>query len=219
MSDSPLQPSPEVEILYDDQEIVVINKPGGLLAVPGRGPTKQDCAANRLRRLFPAMICQPAVHRLDMATSGLMVFAVTTGAHKKLNQQFAQRRVDKGYLAVVHGIVATSGGTINLPLRLDPANRPRQIYDPVRGKASLSLWQRITVEGDCSRIAWTPITGRTHQLRVHAAHPLGLGAAIVGDSLYGSGREGEKMLLHATTLGFCHPKTGETLHFTSTPPF
>jgi tRNA pseudouridine32 synthase/23S rRNA pseudouridine746 synthase len=212
-------PPSEVEILFYDEEIVVINKPGGLLAVPGRGPGKQDCAAHRLRRLFPAMICQPAVHRLDMATSGLMVFAVTAEAQKKLNQQFAQRRVDKGYLAMVHGIVATPGGAIDLPHRLDPGDRPRQIYDPVHGKASLSLWQRIAVEGDCSRIAWRPITGRTHQLRVHAAHPLGLGAAIVGDSLYGSGREGEKMLLHATTLGFYHPKTGENLHFTSPPPF
>jgi tRNA pseudouridine32 synthase / 23S rRNA pseudouridine746 synthase len=212
-------PSCEMEILYYDEEIVVINKPGGLLAVPGRGPEKQDCAAHRLRRLFPGMICQPAVHRLDMATSGLMVFAVTTGAQKNLNQQFAQRLVDKGYLAVVHGIVATPGGTINLPHRLDPVNRPRQIYDPVHGKSSLSLWRRIAIEGDCSRIAWKPITGRTHQLRVHAAHPLGLGAAIVGDSIYGTGREGGKMLLHATTLGFCHPKTGEPLRFISPPPF
>lgn len=149
-----------------------------------------------------------------------MVFAVTTGAHKMLSQQFAERRVDKGYLAVVQGVVAASRGTIDLPHRLDPTNRPRQIYDPVHGKPSLSLWQRVAVEGYYSRIAWKPITGRTHQLRVHAAHPLGLGAAIVGDSLYGSGREGEKMMmLHATILGFCHPTTGKTLHFTSPPPF
>ena len=208
-----------MEILYHDADIVVINKPGGLLAVPGRGPDKADCAAARLRRLFPPMIAQPAVHRLDMFTSGLMVFAMTAEAHRSLSQSFAERRVDKGYTAVVQGLLAENSGEIRLPFRLDPANRPRQIYDAQHGKMGITLWQKITLQGADTRIALTPLTGRTHQLRVHAAHPLGLAAPIIGDSLYGSGREGDQMLLHASFLRFSHPEDGTLLEFTSMPPF
>lgn len=213
------KPAEEMEILYQDDAIVIVNKPGGLLAVPGRGPAKEDCVAARLRRLFPAMIAQPAVHRLDMFTSGLMVFAVSAAAHRLLSQAFAARRVEKRYTAVVAGPVAGASGEIRLPFRLDPDHRPLQIYDPLFGKMGITRWRKIAVEGSCTRIDFTPLTGRTHQLRVHAAHPLGLAAPIVGDSLYGTGRDGDRMLLHATLLGFDHPVSGEPLGFRSDPPF
>jgi len=211
----------DIAILYQDSDLVVITKPGGLLAVPGRGPEKQDCAAARLRRHYPQMIEQPAVHRLDMYTSGLMVFAVTATAHRKLSNQFANRGVIKKYTAVVEGCVEGTDGEIHLPYRLDPDNRPRQIYDPVRGKMGITRWQKLAAQQATTRIEFTPLTGRTHQLRVHAAHPhpLGLGAPIVGDSLYGSGREGDQMMLHASYLQFLHPETGQAVEFFSSPPF
>ncbi len=210
-----------MEILYHDSEIVVINKTGGLLAVPGRGAEKQDCAAARLRRHFPEMIQQPAVHRLDMYTSGLMVFAMTAAAHRILSAQFAERAIDKKYIAVVFGSIAETSGEIHLPFRLDPNNRPRQIYDPIHGKIGITRWQRLATDESTTRIQFTPLTGRTHQLRVHAAHPRprGLGAPIVGDSIYGSGKDGDQMLLHACFLRFLHPGTGKTVTFHSSPSF
>lgn len=209
----------ELVILHRDMEIVVIDKPGGLLAVPGRGPGKEDSVAARLRGLLPDMIAQPAVHRLDLYTSGLMVFAVTAAAHRALSRQFAGRQVEKRYTAVVAGIIRDAGGTIELPFRLDPNNRPLQIYDAERGKVGITRWRRIEISGNTTRIEFTPLTGRTHQLRVHAAHPKGLGVPIVGDSLYGCGRDGDRLLLHASFLRFLHPATGEAVEFSSDPPF
>jgi tRNA pseudouridine32 synthase/23S rRNA pseudouridine746 synthase len=209
----------EMKIVFQDEAIVVVEKPGGLLAVPGRGPAKQDCTATRVRRFFPAMIAQPAVHRLDMYTSGLMVFAMTAEVHRLLSQSFARREVYKHYTAIVQGVLERSGGEIHLPFRLDPDHRPLQIYDAVHGKVAITVWQKVAVEGTNTRVKFTPLTGRTHQLRVHAAHPLGLAAPIVGDSLYGSGREGDQMLLHATFLGFTHPLTDQSVEFYSDPPF
>ncbi|MGB3209175.1 MAG: RluA family pseudouridine synthase [Desulforhopalus sp.] len=211
----------DIEILYQDSEIVVTNKPGGLLSVPGRGPEKQDCVTGRLRRLFPNMIDQPAVHRLDMYTSGLMVFAITAETHRNLSGQFEKREVVKKYIAVVEGIICESGGEIHLPFRLDPDNRPLQIYDPTSGKMGSTQWRKIAAAENTTRIEFTPLTGRTHQLRVHAAHPrpTGLGAPIVGDSLYGFGKEGDQMMLHATFLQFTHPSTKSVINFSSTPPF
>jgi tRNA pseudouridine32 synthase/23S rRNA pseudouridine746 synthase len=210
-----------IEILYHDREIVVINKPGGLLAVPGRGPAKQDCAAARLRHGFPEMIGQPAVHRLDMYTSGLMVFAITAGAHRFLSAQFEKRAVVKKYTAVVEGLIDQNEGEIHLPFRLDPDNRPRQIHDPVHGRMGITFWRKLSTDATTTRLECTPVTGRTHQLRVHAAHPrpIGLGAPIVGDSLYGSGKDGDRMLLHATFLRFIHPGTAKALDFHCPPPF
>jgi tRNA pseudouridine32 synthase/23S rRNA pseudouridine746 synthase len=210
-----------MKIIYQDNQIVVINKPGGLLAVPGRGPHKQDCAASRLRQLLPDMIAQPAVHRLDMYTSGLMLFAVTSSAHRFLSGQFAERAVVKKYISVVEGSIEAAGGEIRLPFRLDPDNRPLQIYDPVHGKMGITRWRKIATHATTTRLEFTPLTGRTHQLRVHAAHPrpMGLGAPIVGDSLYGSGTEGDEMLLHASFLQFIHPKTAQTVTFHCPPSF
>lgn len=208
-----------IDIIYNDAGIVVVDKPGGLLSVPGRGPDKQDCVAARLRKLFPAMIDQPSVHRLDMYTTGLMVYAISREAHRHLSLQFAGREVEKEYTALVEGLIEEEQGEIHLPFRLDLDNRPHQIYDPVHGKMGSTIWQRLGHENGCSRIRFIPLTGRTHQLRLHASHPLGLGSAIVGDSLYGSGKDGDPMLLHAGKLVFNHPKTSARLTFISEPPF
>ena len=209
----------ELHLLYQDQHLVVVEKPGGLLAVPGRGPEKQDCVSARIRQLIPECIEQPAVHRLDMATSGLMVLALTREAHRQLSMQFAERRVGKRYLALVDGVVTGGAGEICLRFRLDPENRPYQVYDPVQGKLGISRWcKRADINGQ-SLIEFTPLTGRTHQLRLHASHPLGLGQAIVGDGLYGQGQPGEPLCLHATGLQFTHPASGAVMDFTSHAPF
>lgn len=210
---------PDPNIVYRDDSLILVEKPGGLLAVPGRGPDKQDCLISRIRRLVPEMIDQPAVHRLDMATSGLMVLAVTAEAHRHLGRQFEMRRVVKRYIALLEGIVAGDAGEIGLPFRLDPDNRPYQVYDPVHGRMGITRWRRLATEHGRTRIEFTPLTGRTHQLRLHAAHFLGLGCPIVGDSLYGRGREGEAMLLHAAHLAFLHPASGNELAFDSPAPF
>lgn len=209
----------DIGIIYSDTDIVVVNKPGGLLSVPGRGPEKQDCVTSRMKAVFPAMIEQPSVHRLDMYTSGLMVLAITREAHRKLSRQFEQRQVTKEYQALLEGIIDESSGEIRLPFRLDPENRPIQIYDPVHGKMGITRWLHVGSEGGSSRIRFTPLTGRTHQLRVHAAHPMGLNCPIVGDSLYGNGSDGDRMMLHASYLRFHHPVTGAETAFTSPPPF
>ena len=206
-------------ILYNDEDLLIVIKPGGMLSVPGRGVEKQDCLASRLKKLFPQMIDQPAVHRLDMATSGLMVFAITAAAHLNLSRQFAHQQVSKTYIALVEGRIAQLSGQIDFPFRLDVNNRPRQIHDPVHGKSALTLWNNLGQEKNRTRIEFTPKTGRTHQLRIHAAHPLGLNAPIVGDSIYGSGIFGDPMYLHASRLSFFHPVAGQLLKFTNDPFF
>ncbi len=211
----------ELEIIYSDVCILVVNKPGGLLAVPGRGPDKRDCVVSRVKNMFPGCIDQPAVHRLDMATSGLMVVALTTDAHRELSRQFSRRLVRKKYIALLDGLVAADSGEITLAFRLDPDNRPWQVYDPVQGKTGITRWRclrRIRLAGQ-TLVEFVPVTGRTHQLRLHAAHELGLGCPIVGDSLYGSGQEGDPMLLHAAQLSFMHPVTNRQQKFSSVAPF
>jgi tRNA pseudouridine32 synthase/23S rRNA pseudouridine746 synthase len=209
----------DIDIIYRDSVLVVVNKPGGLLSVPGRGPDKQDCIVSRLRKIIPECISQPAVHRLDMDTSGLMVLALTVDAHKCLSAQFRNRSVKKHYLAILDGIVEEEQGEIRLPFRLDVSNRPYQIYDPTHGKWGITVWQKLAVTNHQTRILFTPITGRTHQLRVHASHPLGLGCPVIGDRLYGNGKSGDRMLLHASYLSFQHPVGHERLCFESSPLF
>lgn len=206
-------------ILHQDSDLVIAEKPSGLLSVPGRGPEGQDCVVNRVKNLFPGIIEQPAVHRLDMYTSGIMLLAKTRIAHRELSQQFEQRLVDKRYVALVRGIIRQSEGEIRLAFRLDPDNRPYQIYDPINGKEGITRWRRLGVEGNTTRIEFRPITGRTHQLRLHAAHPEGLAAPIVGDRLYGDGRKGSLMYLHANQLKFRHPSGGQPFKITSDIPF
>lgn len=208
-----------VEVLHIDADLVVINKPGGLLSVPGRGEAMQDCVAGRIRALFPGCVDQPAVHRLDMDTSGLMVIARTREAHRHLSYQFASRRVEKRYIALLEGRITRQSGEIRLPFRLDPDNRPRQIHDPVHGKMGISHWRLLDIEGERSRVELTPLTGRTHQLRLHAAHSLGLDAPIVGDRLYGTGKLPGELHLHASYLAFSHPQTGRVVAWVSPPSF
>ncbi len=210
---------PLLPIIYDDSDIVVVNKPGGLLAVPGRGAEKHDSVTTRARILYPEMIEQPAVHRLDMYTSGLMVLAKTKTAHRNISVQFEKRLVQKRYLAWLEGVLFHSHGTITLSFRLDTSNRPYQIYDPLYGKSGTTHWKKLQEKNGHTLVEFTPVTGRTHQLRLHASHPEGLGTPIKGDSLYGNGKEGDTMYLHASYLEFNHPITRKRLTFKSLPSF
>ncbi len=208
-----------LEVVFYDDDIIVLDKPPGLLSVPGRGADKQDCLVSRARIEFPHILEQPAVHRLDMDTSGLMVLAVNKDSHRTLSSQFATRSVAKKYVALLAGCLAEDEGRIELAFRLDVANRPYQIFDPIQGKFGITLWYRMGLEGNHTRVEFVPLTGRTHQLRVHAAHELGLNCPIVGDCLYGVRRGGQRMMLHATELSFTHPTSGKQVSFCSPVPF
>lgn len=210
---------PGLEIVREDACFVVVNKPSGLLSVPGRGPDKTDCVSNRVRERYPDCIEQPAVHRLDMDTSGLMVVALDGEAHRNLSHQFQRRATTKRYIGLLDGKLERERGTLRLPFRLDIENRPYQIYDEVHGKLGITHWERLGIEGEVTRVAFRPVTGRTHQLRVHAAHERGLGIPIVGDPLYGRGTGPAQLKLHAAELGFLHPRTGERLEFQLPAPF
>ncbi len=209
----------DIKIVHEEVDFVVVEKPSGLLSVPGRGPENQHCVTSIVRTLFSGCIEQPSVHRLDMDTSGLLVLGLTKEVHRNLSIQFQDRKVSKRYVALLDGEIEEDGGTIELPFRLDIENRPYQIYDPVHGKVGLTHWEKIGHESGLTRVAFTPITGRTHQLRVHSAHELGLGTPIVGDPLYGTGTGPGQLKLHACYLSFSHPETGATLHFHSKAPF
>ena len=208
-----------LDIVHVDPDFVVVNKVSGMLAVPGRGPEKVDSVAHRVKQMFPGCIEQPAVHRLDMDTSGLMVVARTADAHRHLSRQFHERLTRKRYVALLDGVLEGDSGTIELPFRLDVENRPIQIYDEVHGKMGTTHWKKMTVEGEYTRVEFRPVTGRTHQLRLHAYHPKGLGVAIVGDPFYGNGTGSGQLKLHACELTFAHPGTGEELTFCSDPDF
>lgn len=205
-----------LNILYIDEAIIVVDKPTLLLSVPGRGVDKQDSVVNRLAIDYPGV---REVHRLDWETSGLMLLARSREAHSELSRQFREREVAKHYLAVVHGEMLSDVGEVDLPLRCDWPNRPRQMVDPEQGKASLTQWRRLSVEKGCSRVKLTPVTGRSHQLRVHM---LSLGHPILGDRLYAHPEAlamAERLLLHASFLAFSHPDSGEKLELISPPPF
>ncbi len=165
----------------------------------------------------PDCIQQPAVHRLDMFTSGIMLLARNAATHRLLSKQFEQQQVKKEYIALLDGSLSEKQGTIELAFRLDPDNRPYQVYDPVQGKMGITLWKNLGEEQGRTCILFSPVTGRTHQLRLHAAHRMGLGIPIVGDSLYGNGRDGDTMFLHACRLSILHPLSGERVEFTSQP--
>ncbi len=208
-------------VLYADEAMLVLDKPAGLLSVPGRGDDKQDCLSARVQAVYPSALI---VHRLDMATSGLIVMALNPDAQRSLNDAFAQRRVDKRYVAVVNGCLPTQTGAwgeIDLPIGVDWPNRPLRIVDQATGKPSLTRWQWVSFDMDCqtTRVFLAPITGRSHQLRVHLQ---AIGHPIVGDTLYGGQNpavSGQRLLLHATELSFPHPGSGVLLHFTSHPAF
>jgi tRNA pseudouridine32 synthase/23S rRNA pseudouridine746 synthase len=209
----------ELQVIFEEREFVVVNKPSGVLSVPGKGEENQDCVVARIKALYPACIEQPAVHRLDMDTSGLMVLALTADAHRELSRQFEHRETEKRYIALLDGEVTGDEGTIELPFRLDVENRPYQIYDPVNGKTGITHWKVLSTGNKKTRVEFIPVTGRTHQLRVHAASEHGMGIPIAGDRLYGSGTAPGQLKLHAAFLSFTHPCTGERLEFHSAPPF
>jgi len=206
-----------VEILTIDDAFIVVNKPSGLLSVPGRGPDKADCLSARVQAAFPEAL---VVHRLDMETSGLMVFARNLDAQRALNRAFEQRLVEKYYVAIVTGIVENDQGTINLPLICDWPNRPRQIVDHATGKPSTTHYVVLARDETQiqTRVGLTPVTGRSHQLRVHMAS---FGHAIVGDSLYSASppRDGQRLLLHAAILSFPHPLDAEAVNCVCGVPF
>ena len=213
-----------LDIVYRDDAMLVVNKPSGLLSVPGRGPAMQDSVETRMQRLFPDCLVQPAVHRLDMDTSGLLVLAFTPPAHRNLGMQFMKGEVHKEYVGLLEGLIEQEGGVIELPFRLDTDNRPYQIYDEKQGKLGKTMWKKVRVEyfrGDrlATRIRFTPLTGRTHQLRLHSAHQRGLSHPIIGDRLYGTAEAGQRLLLHACLLQCIHPVTNEPLTFTSEVDF
>lgn len=214
-----------LDIIYRDSAVIVVNKPSGLLSVPGRGEDKQDCVVARLKRLFPLCIAQPSVHRLDMDTSGLLVLAFTQEAHRDLSIQFIKRTVHKRYVALLDGVVEADSGRIELAFRYDPDHKPRQTYDPVLGKWGTTLWEKVGVERlggsgpQVTRVLFTPLTGRTHQLRVHSAHQKGLSHPIVGDPLYGTAGTDTRLMLHAFELEFAHPVSGKQMLFRADPDF
>jgi tRNA pseudouridine32 synthase/23S rRNA pseudouridine746 synthase len=214
-------PIPDVNLLYVDDTLLVADKPSGLLAVPGRGADKQDCLAARVQARYPDALI---VHRLDMATSGLMVMARGPAAQRALSKAFAAREVDKRYVAVVAGRLQTAQegwGTIDLPIIVDWPNRPLRIVDHQLGKPSLTRWRVLghDASGSSTRVELEPVTGRSHQLRVHLRE---IGHPILGDALYAPPDVqvlSARLLLHAGSLRFAHPVTGEAMSFGCRAPF
>lgn len=202
----------QIETVYEDEALAVINKPSGLLSVPGR--TEDYSVATIAMERWPGSL---PVHRLDMGTSGLMVIAKTKEAYVSLQEQFVKRTVKKRYIALVEGIVKEPKGRITLPLIFDPMNRPRQMVDYQRGKSAVTEYEVLDARDGRTLLALYPHTGRTHQLRMHCAHPDGLGSPIVGDELYG--HKAERLCLHCDQIEFAHPVTGERMHFNLPNPF
>ncbi len=194
----------KIEIVYEDDWLLVVNKPSGMLSVPGK--IDDYSVETVMRQRYPeCMIC----HRLDMGTSGLLIVAKTIEAYRPLQEQFVKHEVRKKYLALLESGDGHKGekGTINLPLRPDPMNRPRQVVDVEHGKRAVTDYEFLSDE----LVALYPQTGRTHQLRIHCAYPEGLGRPIVGDELYGT--KGDRLMLHAAEISFHHPVTGAPMHF------
>ncbi|WP_299360583.1 pseudouridine synthase [uncultured Paracoccus sp.] len=202
-------------LIHDDDQILVVEKPAGLLSVPGRGPDRADCLIARLGRAFPTVLL---VHRLDLDTSGIMVFALTPHAQRHLGRQFEQRQVKKTYIARVSGRLVPATGAVDLPLIVDWPNRPRQKVDHETGRPARTEW-RVVRAGDAeTRVRLTPVTGRSHQLRVHMAS---LGHPILGDTLYASGAAADhpRLMLHAETLRLRHPDSNLSMSFSAPAPF
>lgn len=204
-----------ISIVFEDDHLMVIEKPSGLLSVPGR--SSMDSVEDRLRLMFPHYPFLKAVHRLDLGTSGLMVIAKNEGSHTELQRQFEKRKVEKKYLAILEGTLGETSGEISLPLRLNLEHRPHQMVCFEHGKKALTTYKVLSTFNNQTRILFTPTTGRTHQLRVHAAHPNGLNCPILGDELYGIKKD--RLYLHASYLSFQHPTLKTKLTFDSNAPF
>lgn len=202
----------QIEIVYEDDHILIINKPPGLLSVPGK--SINDSVQSRLKKLYPT---STIVHRLDQETSGLMVLSLSTKSLKSLQKQFINKLIQKKYIAILIGKVAQKKGVINLPLRGDYDDLPRQIVCDVHGKEAITEYEVLSVSGDQTRIALKPITGRSHQLRVHCAHAKGLGIAILGDTIYGV--KDKRLFLHAKEIKLTHPISKIEMDFNSNPDF
>ena len=205
----------ELEIVYDDAYIVVVNKPAEFLSVPGIHIA--DSVYQRIKDRYPHATGPLIVHRLDMSTSGLMVLAKNKEVHENLQKQFIKHKVNKSYIALLDGYVKNKEGIIELPLRVDLEDRPRQIVCYQYGKMAVTKYKVLSQAGNITRIEYFPITGRTHQLRMHSAHPLGLNAPIKGDDLYGT--KSDRLYLHSNSLAFYHPITKEWMYFKAAPNF
>ena len=195
------------ELLYEDSWLAAVFKPAGMLSVPGKSTAPSVLGWARER--YPEATGPIIVHRLDMDTSGVLLLAKTKEAHQNLQSQFKNRTVKKRYIALLEGRITPQKGCIELPLRPDSHDRPRQMVDPQHGKPAITEYEALESRNELTRIAFYPLTGRTHQLRVHAAHPSGLNAPIVGDRLYGTAAR--RLCLHAERIGFRHPATGDWL--------
>ncbi|GGC02609.1 pseudouridine synthase [Marinobacterium zhoushanense] len=204
------------ELIYEDRDLVVVSKPASLLSVPGRGADKQDCLWRRVQRTHPTA---RIVHRLDYATSGLMVLALNAQSHRALSMQFQERETDKRYQAIVSGQPEPKTGEVDLPLRCDWERRPLQIVDHEQGKPALTRWQAVGTCAQGSRILLFPVTGRSHQLRVHM---MAIGHPIIGDAFYAPEPIRDlspRLLLHADRLALTQPSSGQRLEFESSCPF
>lgn len=219
MNDNPLikqfEHIEKIEIIYQDEDLVVVNKPEEFLSVPGI--EIKDSVYERMKHQFPQATGPLIIHRLDMATSGLLVLALNKESHKAIQQQFIKRIVSKRYIALLDGIIPNDEGTIELPLRVDLDDRPRQVVCYEHGKMAKTDYKVLKRSNNRTLIQFYPITGRTHQLRMHAAHPLGLNTPIVGDDLYG--KKSTRLFLHAEYLEFIHPRTKELINFKVEPNF
>ena len=207
----------ELPVVYEDEWLLVVNKPSGLLSAPGR--VEEYSVETIMQERYPGSMIG---HRLDMGTSGLLIVAKTLEIYRNLQEQFVKHQVKKKYLAVLESLdalekldILDKRGTISLPLRPDPMNRPRQLVDPEHGKRAVTDYEFLS---DCLVALW-PQTGRTHQLRIHCAHPDGLGRPIVGDELYGTREKGQRLMLHAAEIWFHHPVTGINMHLSVAPDF
>ncbi len=198
-----------IQIIYQDEYIVAVNKPQALLSVPGLGPDKQDCLISRLVKVIPEA---KVVHRLDCYTSGIMLFAIGIEMQRALSRIFHDRKIQKQYIAVVKQWFDENDGVIKFPMRCDINNRPHQIVDYEHGKSAVTFWQVLQRKDEKVRLLLKPVTGRTHQLRVHCS---AMGFPIIGDGLYGDGNDKinqPRMLLHADNLLFEHPVTNKEMH-------
>ncbi|EAQ07661.1 MULTISPECIES: pseudouridine synthase [Yoonia] len=208
-------PQDPLVILHHDHQVLLVDKPSGLLSVPGKGEDLTDCLIARVQRIFPDALL---VHRLDRDTSGVMIFAMTPHAQRHLGLQFENRQTKKTYVARVWGEMADKTGTVDLPLIVDWPNRPLQMVDHENGRAAVTDWRVVRVGGGETRVRLMPKTGRSHQLRVHM---LALGHPILGDPFYATGpaRDHPRLMLHSETLQFRHPDGGQGIRITAPCPF
>lgn len=220
VEDNPLKESPirlSIRILYEDEWLAVIDKPSGLLSAPGK--INADSVLKQAKELFHSATMPMIVHRLDMATSGLMIIAKDEATYKAIQSQFIHRQIKKTYIALLDGDVNVPEGIIDLPMCLDPHERPLQMVDYEYGKDAVTKYKVLSINNGYTLIEFHPVTGRTHQLRVHSAHPDGLNAPIVGDTLYGKSKSASRLMLHAHKITFRHPESGESITVLSPLPF